>query len=333
MAGGPGPAASPRDIPAPPDHGGGGPALTGTEAIRPRAGADGRAEPYDGATAVGTAEGAALMRVAKDRFTRLARLGLLVPVAFYVNRYRTVVWLYSATELRRFATDESHARVLKGRMSEGPRDQLARGLDLRPRNWRGRHLERLLREAGHPWGRAAALAAFLDPAEVTDVVSDPYEQAHLRRFLPAPPHQGAPGSASARMAREIMTAADPDEVERLRRDLRRAVDAARGRPPVPRSGRPALRKGSTPRRTLDGHRYSALDARAGLPPAAPRPSRGALHPVPDTPALNLAPAPGPAPAVGRDRGVRAVADAGTPVPPRPRARLRALLGRLRRSPA
>ncbi|MGW4762881.1 DUF6397 family protein, partial [Streptomyces pseudogriseolus] len=55
--------------------------------------------------AVGTAEGAALLDVAKTRFTRLARLGLLVPVAFHLNRYRAVVWLYLADELRLFGDD------------------------------------------------------------------------------------------------------------------------------------------------------------------------------------------------------------------------------------
>ena len=52
---------------------------------------------------VGTTEGAALMEVTTARFTRLARLGLVVPVKFYLNRYRAVVWLYLAEELRQFA--------------------------------------------------------------------------------------------------------------------------------------------------------------------------------------------------------------------------------------
>ncbi len=80
------------------------------------------------------------MDVPRARFTRLARLGLLVPVKFYVNRYRAVVWLYLADELRQFAADERNAALLKGRTPEGLRDQLTEGLDLRPRNWRGRHL-------------------------------------------------------------------------------------------------------------------------------------------------------------------------------------------------
>ncbi|WP_234393130.1 DUF6397 family protein, partial [Streptomyces pactum] len=81
-----------------------------------------------GVRAVGTTEGAALMEVTRARYTRLARLGLLVPVKFYVNRYRAVVWLYLADELRQFAADERNAPLLKGRTPEGLRDQLAEGL-------------------------------------------------------------------------------------------------------------------------------------------------------------------------------------------------------------
>ncbi len=101
--------------------------------------------------AVGTAEGAALLGVAKARFTRLARLGLVVPVAFHLNRYRAVVWLYLADELRLFGDDEKNAALLTGRTPEGLRGLLDSGIDLRPRNWRSRHLGFLLREAEDPW--------------------------------------------------------------------------------------------------------------------------------------------------------------------------------------
>ncbi|MEV8123426.1 DUF6397 family protein [Streptomyces sp. NPDC085944] len=205
--------------------------------------------------AVGTAEGAALMDVPKARFTRLARLGLLVPVKFYVNRYRAVVWLYPAEELRRFTADERNAALLKGRTPAALRDQLGEGVDLRPRNWRGRHLGFLLRQAADgPWARAAAVASLLGAAEVSDVVTDPYERSHLRRFRPAPAAYGSPGSPAAQLAEEIATAADQDEIDWLRSDLADAVEAARRQCPVPRPAPHAVSAragtGATPRETV-----------------------------------------------------------------------------------
>ncbi len=218
-----------------PDEGGGGRRVPRDEIARIRA-ADGFPEGLRAAVrAVGTTEGAALMDVTKARFTRLARLGLLVPVKFYVNRYRAVVWLYLAAELRRFTADERNAALLKGRTPAALRDQLGEGVDLRPRNWRGRHLGFLLRQAADdPWARAAALASLLDAAEVSDVVTDPYERSHLRRFWPARPAHGSPGSPAAQLAEEIATAADQDEIDWLRSDLSDAVEAARRHCPAPR---------------------------------------------------------------------------------------------------
>ncbi|WCN05972.1 DUF6397 family protein [Streptomyces sp. M92] len=183
---------------------------------------------------VGTTEGAALMAVTRARFTRLARLGLLVPVRFYVNRYRAVVWLYLADELRQFAQDEQHAALVKGRTPEGLRDQLTDGLDLRPRNWRGRYLGFLLRQAGDPWARAAAVASLLDPVEVSQAVRDPYERSRLSQLRRVPPAPGSPGSPAAALAEEIMTAADPDEIDWLRTNLAGELEAARRYLPAPR---------------------------------------------------------------------------------------------------
>lgn len=67
---------------------------------------------------VGTAEGADLMDISPGRFTRLARAGYLVPVRFYLNRYRAVVWLYLAEELRAFASGEPG--LLRGRLPRTP---------------------------------------------------------------------------------------------------------------------------------------------------------------------------------------------------------------------
>ncbi|MFI6932479.1 DUF6397 family protein [Streptomyces sp. NPDC050287] len=184
--------------------------------------------------AVGATEGAAVMEVPPGRFTRLARLGLVVPVTFYLNRYRTVVWQYLAEELGQFAADEKNSRLLKARMPEGLRGQLEAGLDLRPRNWRGRHLGFLLRQAEDPWEQAGAVAAFLDPLQIAELVPDPYERSHLNRFRPGPPTHGTPGSPAAHLAERIMTADDPDEIGWLRADLARTLEEAREHRPAPR---------------------------------------------------------------------------------------------------
>jgi hypothetical protein len=183
---------------------------------------------------VGTTRGAALMGVAKARFTRLARLGLLAPVTFYVNRYRAVVWLYLADELRQFAADRRNAPLLEGRLPEAQRKRLDAGLDLRPRTWRGRHLGFMLRQAHDPWARAAAVASLLDPVHLSRIVRDPYERSHLNRFRSRPPGHGSPGSPAARIAADIATADDPHEIEWLQADLLRALAAAREPRPAPR---------------------------------------------------------------------------------------------------
>lgn len=184
--------------------------------------------------AVGTADGAKLMDVTPTRFTRLARLGLVTPVTFYLNRYRAVVWLYLADELRQFAAGKDTAPLLTGRTSQSLRDQLAAGRDLRPRNWRGRQLGFLLRPADDPWARAAVVASFLDPAQVAEIVNDPYERACLNRLRPQQPAHGVPGSPAARLAERIMTADDPDEIGWLRADLTATLAEARDHRPAPR---------------------------------------------------------------------------------------------------
>ncbi|MEV5547377.1 DUF6397 family protein [Streptomyces sp. NPDC052309] len=260
----------------------------------------------DSVRTVGTTEGAALMGVTKDRFTRLARLGLLVPANFYLNRYRAVVWMYLAEEIERFAADVANAPLLKGRTPEGLRDQLKEGLDLRARNWRGRYLGFLLGQAEDPWARPAAVASLLDPVEVSEIVRDPYERSHLGRFRPASPSHGSPGSPAARIAEEIMTATEPDETDRLRRELARELDAAREQRPAPR---PAPR----PR-----------DHRA-VPRSAERTREHGRVPHPAA-----AREPGPAPHSAR----RPAAATSGPAPERPRPkeprRSRGLLSRLRR---
>ena len=219
-----------------PDAGGGGRRVARAEIDRLRA-EDGLSETVRRrVTTVGTKEGAGIMEVTPTRFTRLARLGLIVPVKFYLNRYRTIVWLYLAEELRQFAADEGNARFLSGRTPAELREQLAAGLDCRPRNWRGRQLGFLMRQAGDdPWARAAAVACLLDPDDVAGVVEDAYERALLNRCRPKVPMHGAPGSPAADLAETLMTAGEPDEVAWFRSDLAQALDTARTQRPAPPS--------------------------------------------------------------------------------------------------
>jgi hypothetical protein len=245
-----------------PDDGGGGRRVARAEIDRVRSEAGFPTALRERVKVVGTTEGATLMDVTATRFTRLARLGLIVPVKFYLNRYRAVVWLYLAEELRQFAADDQHARLLSGRTPEELRDQLDAGLDLRPRNWRGRHRGFLLRQAEDPWARAAVLASLLDPVQVAEIVKDPYERAHLNRFRPPLASHGAPESAAAHAASRIMTADDPDEIGWLRADLEQAVAEARDFRPAPRpapkpSPRAAAHQASTPTAPLSPGEPSA----------------------------------------------------------------------------
>ena len=188
---------------------------------------------------VGAKEGADLLEVSHGRFTRLARLGVVVPVRFYLNRYRAVVWLYLAEELVQFEADETNAPLLSGRTPADVRERLEAGLDLRPRTWRGRHLGFLRRQAGdHPWANAAAVASLLDAVQVAEIVQDPCERAHLNRFRPRPPAHGAPDSPAAQLAGSITMAQDPDEISWLRTDLAQAVSDARRIQPAPRPALP-----------------------------------------------------------------------------------------------
>lgn len=217
-----------------PDEGGGGRRVARAEIDRVMSEAgfpDGLKKRVE---AVGTSEGAALMDVTAARFTRFARLGFVVPVKFYLNRYRAVVWLYLAEELRQFAEAEENAPLLNGRTPEGLRDQLDAGLDLRARNWRGRHVGFLLRQTEDPWARAAAVASLLDPAQVAEIVADPYERAYMNRFDPERTTHGAPDSPAAHVAARIMTAEDPDEISWLRSDLANTLQEARAHRRAPR---------------------------------------------------------------------------------------------------
>lgn len=247
-----------------PDEGGGGRRVARTEIDRVRS-EDGFPEALrERVKSVGTTEAAALMGVTTARFTRFARLGLVVPVKFYLNRYRAVVWLYLAEELRQFAADEQNVPLLSGRTPEGFRDQLAAGLDLRPRNWRGRHMGFLLRQTADPWARAAVTASMLDPVQVAEIVKDPYERAYLNRLRPERPSHGMPDSPAAHLVARIMTAEDPDEISWLRADLGHALAEAR-----------ELR--SAPRPTPKASSSVVVTPSVAAPPEASRPGPDAPH--------------------------------------------------------
>lgn len=249
-----------------PDEGGGGRRVPRSEIDRVSSGRGFPESLVDRVRVVGTTEGADLVDVSPGRFTRLARLGLVVPVKWYLNRYRAVVWLYLAEELKQFAADEKNGPLLNDRrMPEGLRGMLDAGVDLRPRNWRGRHRGFLLRLAEHPWESAGALAAFLEPVQIAELVPDPYERSHINRFRPGPPASGTPGSPSALLAERLMTADDPDENSLLRAELTAVLEEARERRPAPR---PTAQRAAAP-----AHHARHLGASQ---PVEPEPPRGLL---------------------------------------------------------
>ncbi|MFJ4856647.1 DUF6397 family protein [Streptomyces sp. NPDC088730] len=183
---------------------------------------------------VGTAEGARLLGISPVRFTRLARAGCVTPVAFYLNRYRAVVWLYLAQELGALAARSPE--LLVGRSPVWMRDRLDSGRDCRPRNWRSRRIERLLSLAEDPWARTAIVAQALDPAQLAEVVDDPYERAYFARVLPEPVF-GRRGSAATQDAMgRLMLADEPDEILWRRVNLIMELDSAREDRQAPRPG-------------------------------------------------------------------------------------------------
>ncbi|MER6481721.1 DUF6397 family protein [Streptomyces filamentosus] len=185
----------------------------------------------DRVRAVGAGEAAALLSVAPTRFARLVRTGHLSPVRFYLNRYRSVIWLYVVAEVTAFG--EAHPELLTGRLPVALREREAAGEDLRARNWRSRHLALLLRGTADPWARAAAIASLLDPDRLAETVDDPHERALLDRLRPAPP-PGLPLAGTARETAERLLRADgPDEIRWHRTNLTLALAEARAARPAP----------------------------------------------------------------------------------------------------
>ncbi|MFG2806177.1 DUF6397 family protein [Streptomyces massasporeus] len=306
-----------------PDEGGGGPRVALAEIDHLRSG-DGSPDALrERVATVGTTAGAELMDVAPTRFTSLARYGLLIPVTFYLNRYRAVVWLYLAEELRQFAAEGSHTRLLTARRTPTEiREGLKAGMDRRPRNWRARHVGFLTRQAGDdPWARAGAVACLLDPADVADVVRDPQERTRLARCHPRLPAHGAPGSPTAELAEALMTASEPDEVAWFRADLAHTMETARRHHPVAATLSTAPLAAANPLMPLPA------------PPAGP-PS---LAPLPAPPAATNPLVPLPAPATGPDPLAPPPAPEAerrpAPIDPTPPHGLLSWLRRRRRRPA
>lgn len=183
---------------------------------------------------VGTAEGARLLGISPVRFSRLARAGCVTPVAFYLNRYRAVVWLYLAQELGGLAARSPELMV--GNSPPWMRSRLDAGTDCRARSWRSRRTERLLALTEDPWARGAVVGEALDPVQLAEVVDDPYERAYLGRVRPVPVF-GQGGSAAGReaMAR-LMLADEPDEILWRRVTLGMELDSARELRAAPRPG-------------------------------------------------------------------------------------------------
>lgn len=219
---------------------------------------------------VGTAEGAALMPVSPGRFARLARAGFITPVRFYLNRYRAVVWLYLADELRAFADREPE--LLTGRFPRTLCAGLDAGDDLRPRNWRGRRIGHLLHESDGPWERAAVVSCVLDPAQLAELARDPYERAYLNRLRPDLARGYPESEAAQATVRRLVTADHPDEIRWHRASLHTLLAEARRTHPAPRPGtRPAPRpEGPAP----DESNTSGGDGTGPLPVGACEPPRG-----------------------------------------------------------
>ncbi|MFD3719145.1 DUF6397 family protein [Streptomyces sp. NPDC058674] len=176
-------------------------------------------------TAAGAEAAAAVLGVGPSRFTRLARCGHLVPVGYRINRYRAVVWLYLAAELREFAAREPG--MLRGAAPAADRELMEARADLRPRRWRGRHVGLLLRRTADPWERAAVLASVL-PEDEVEAVPDPAERTVLTALAPPPPYGHPQAPAAAAVAAALLKAGPRDEIDWYRCGLGSALAEARG---------------------------------------------------------------------------------------------------------
>ncbi|CAL9573768.1 hypothetical protein SUDANB106_04905 [Streptomyces sp. enrichment culture] len=199
---------------------------------------------------VGAREGAALLGVTPLRFARLARAGCFGPVRFSLNRYRAVVWLYLASELRAAGqrAAEHQPALLGGPLPEGLRRILAEGEDRRPRHWRNRRIAQAVRRTDDPWAVAAAHAAVLTPEVLEEAVPDPAERARLEELRPRLTTARPESLAARRIVRGLLTADGEEEVLWHRLGLMLALGTARSARPLrrpEREHRPAQEAGET----------------------------------------------------------------------------------------
>lgn len=177
-------------------------------------------------TVAGAEAAAAVLGVGPSRFTRLARCGHVTPVGYRINRYRAVVWLYLAAELRDFAARTP--AMLRGSAPPADRELMAAKADLRPRKWRERHVGLLLRRTADPWERAAVLASVLPDQDVRAIVPDAAERIVLAALAPPPPYGHPQVPAAAAVAAPLLRAEPPDEIHWYRTSLDFALIGARG---------------------------------------------------------------------------------------------------------
>lgn len=177
-------------------------------------------------TLAGAQATAAVLGVGPSRFTRLARCGHITPVGYRINRYRAVVWLYLAVELRDFAA--ARPEMLRGSAPAADRELMAAKADLRPRKWRERHVGLLLRRTADPWERAAVLASVLPEGDVRETVPAPAERILLAALSPPVPYGHPQVPAAAAVAERLLRAQPPDEVAWYRTSLDFALTGARG---------------------------------------------------------------------------------------------------------
>ncbi|MEW1859611.1 DUF6397 family protein [Streptomyces sp. NPDC088194] len=179
---------------------------------------------------VGSAEAAKELGVGRERFVRLARVGHIRPVRWYVNRYHALVWMYLARDLPVLA--ERCPALLSGPLPEGLRAAVADGEDERARGWRSRRVAQLVRDTYDAWDEAAVWSALLGPELVDSALPDPYERAHLRKLRAALP-PGRPGLATPEQIKVISTADHPDEIALALVALADALGRARELRPAP----------------------------------------------------------------------------------------------------
>ncbi|MEU5836625.1 DUF6397 family protein [Streptomyces diacarni] len=174
---------------------------------------------------MGAHEASELLDISVSRFARLARAGCFRPVGLYVNRYRAVVWLYRADELRDFA--ENSPSLLAGRLPAGMRAVLAAGTDHRAPGWRARRVAQLSRQADTPWERAAAKSSVLGEDALAEAVPDPREREELARLRPDLLKVRSESVATQAMLDRLCLAEEESEVRWHRLMLEAELESAR----------------------------------------------------------------------------------------------------------